>query len=265
MSQPKSDTLTRVVAAMTELGAATAADIAEHAGLAYPTVTPRLRALETAGRAQRQPTDDRRTQWRLTSHTPASERTANAAAPSGTAKATARKTATRKQTTRTADDQSSPATSTTNGDPAAGRASGGKTSTRKNAKSNGPAGTRAPAAGRKTGATPARGGSAAPDSPSPATRAPRRNRGGASAASADRTTAQPPATTGPATGRRGKGVLRDEVLAVMQSHPGRAYKVGDLAKLLTASAGAVANALHKLAHDGTARQTLDHPATYQAV
>jgi hypothetical protein len=67
------------------------------------------------------------------------------------------------------------------------------------------------------------------------------------------------------TARRGKGKLRDEVLAVLQDNPDTAYKVSQLSKVLDgASQGAITNALHKLVTDGTVTQTVERPATYQA-
>ena len=54
-------------------------------------------------------------------------------------------------------------------------------------------------------------------------------------------------------------------MTILQQHPGNAYKVGELSKLLGgASAGAIANALHTLAADGTVTQTVESPATFQA-
>jgi hypothetical protein len=56
----------KVLAALAELGEATAAAVAEHAGLGYSTTTPKLRAWEASGQAERVRTDDGRTLWRLT-------------------------------------------------------------------------------------------------------------------------------------------------------------------------------------------------------
>jgi hypothetical protein len=253
----KTDTLARVVAAMTELGQATAAAIAEQSGLAYPTVTPRLRALEADGRAQRSRADGR-TLWRLsaagttpTGTTPTSTPQASTAAAgaaattsAGTAKADTAKTGKAKTGKATAGSRPAKAAAR----PGAGRKTGGS-------------GQTAQAGRNRRAAAPRPSGPAVPDpaeQPVP----------GPAGGSADR-----PTTTGrgrtrgagtSATPRREKGALRAAVLAIMQSHPDRAYKVGELAKLAEASAGAVANALHKLVHDGSARQTVEHPATYQA-
>jgi hypothetical protein len=70
-----------VLAALAELGEATAADVAEHAGLGYSTTTPKLRAWEDSGQAERVRTDDGRTLWRLTPAGRAA--TATPAAPAG--------------------------------------------------------------------------------------------------------------------------------------------------------------------------------------
>jgi hypothetical protein len=78
-------------------------------------------------------------------------------------------------------------------------------------------------------------------------------------------TAESAVADAPAAARRGKGKLRDEVLAVLQDHPDTAYKISQLSKLLGgASQGAITNALHKLVTDGTVTQTVERPATYQA-
>lgn len=78
----------------------------------------------------------------------------------------------------------------------------------------------------------------------------------------------PPAADGaeaPTAPRRRAGELRDQVLGVLQARPDAPFKVGEVAKALDgASAGAVANALHKLVTAGSARQVCEKPATYQA-
>jgi len=78
-------------------------------------------------------------------------------------------------------------------------------------------------------------------------------------------TGESTAGAAPMTARRGKGTLRNEVLAVLQDNPDAAYKVSQLSKALGgASQGAITNALHKLVTDGTVTQTVERPATYQA-
>jgi hypothetical protein len=57
----------RVLAAIADLGEATAAAVAEEADLAYSTVTPKLRAWEAAGQAEKYYNQDKsQTLWRLT-------------------------------------------------------------------------------------------------------------------------------------------------------------------------------------------------------
>jgi len=64
-AQPQPDSFTRLIVAMAELGAASAADLAQAAGMGYSTTTPKLRALETDGRAQKVRTQDRGILWQL--------------------------------------------------------------------------------------------------------------------------------------------------------------------------------------------------------
>ncbi|WBB93397.1 MarR family transcriptional regulator [Verrucosispora sp. WMMC514] len=59
-------TLERVLTALAERGPATAASIAASVGIAYPTTTPKLRELESAGYAERIRTEQRTTLWQVT-------------------------------------------------------------------------------------------------------------------------------------------------------------------------------------------------------
>ncbi|MGC4808749.1 MarR family transcriptional regulator [Micromonospora sp. DT233] len=59
-------TLQRVLTALAEHGPTTAAKLGESIGIAYPTTTPKLRELESAGHAERVRTDQRTTLWQLT-------------------------------------------------------------------------------------------------------------------------------------------------------------------------------------------------------
>ena len=52
-TNPHPDPLETVATALTAVGPMTAGQLAEHLGIAYSTLTPRLRQLETAGRAER--------------------------------------------------------------------------------------------------------------------------------------------------------------------------------------------------------------------
>ncbi|MGA8117737.1 MAG: MarR family winged helix-turn-helix transcriptional regulator, partial [Actinocatenispora sp.] len=55
-----------ILAVLHRVGGATAADIAQQAGLGYSTTTPKLRALERAGLAERTKPEDGPHRWRLT-------------------------------------------------------------------------------------------------------------------------------------------------------------------------------------------------------
>ncbi|WP_433493649.1 MarR family transcriptional regulator [Micromonospora sp. CA-248089] len=87
-------TMFTVLAALSELGEATATAVAEHAGLGYSTATAKLRAWEKTGQAERFRSDDNRAMWRLTdtgrttTATPPSNQGAADTSPSGTAAAT---------------------------------------------------------------------------------------------------------------------------------------------------------------------------------
>ncbi len=67
------------------------------------------------------------------------------------------------------------------------------------------------------------------------------------------------------TGRRlGRGRLRQMVLDHLHAHPGQEFSPFAIAKALDRSAGAVANALEKLVHDGQAQRTSKAPKRYAA-
>ncbi len=75
--------------------------------------------------------------------------------------------------------------------------------------------------------------------------------------------------------RRRSGTLRAAVLTVLQNHPDQQFTVSQVCKAVDAantdsdaakaSAGAVNNALLKLANDGVIQQVVEKPAAYQAV
>src|SRR6187551_3724447 len=50
---PKPDPVEAAAAALAAVGPVTAAQLADHLAVAYPSITPRLRRLETDGRAER--------------------------------------------------------------------------------------------------------------------------------------------------------------------------------------------------------------------
>jgi hypothetical protein len=65
------NSVSKILAALSELGEATAAALAQHAGIGYSTTTPKLRALEADGHAERFRTTEGQTRWRLTATAPA--------------------------------------------------------------------------------------------------------------------------------------------------------------------------------------------------
>ncbi|MER7894293.1 MarR family transcriptional regulator [Micromonospora sp. NPDC094482] len=252
-------TTCKVLAALGELGEATASAVAERAGLGYSTTTAKLRAWEQTGQTEKLPADGNRTVWRLT----AAGRTTTATSglpplPDAVAD--------------TPVDE--PALSTA--DPGVPVDAG-------------------PALDQD-GERPVPPGEPADDElPGPtsdACAAPSTSRGDGeqpppAQADQDGQQADPgPGDTGAAAdadpvsevpwmgnGRRAKGSLRAAVLDILEAHPDRQYKTGELSKLIDAanagtsarkaSAGAVHNAAVKLVAAGTAVQTVERPATFQ--
>jgi hypothetical protein len=260
---PKPDPLAALTAAMADLGEATAAAIAEHTGLAYSTITARLRALETGGRARRR-TAAGGTRWRLTDT--AAARTAQA----GTRNGRTRNGSTGNgRTTATAGAARPDVTNADTGKAGVRKASAGKSASTKagTAKAGtAKAGTAKASAPKASAGNAGEGNGGAGTKTARSARTDGRRGGQAAAGTAAGGQAGGSGGGGSAQARRGKGVLRAEVLALLQAHPDRAYKVGEVARLLDgASAGAVANALHKLTHDGSVAQAEQTPATFQAV
>jgi hypothetical protein len=240
----------KVLAALADLGEATAAAVAEKAGLGYSTTTPKLRAWEESGQAERFRTGDGRTLWRLTD--------AGRTATAGPSRPT---------------DGQHPTTPDTQ-DPSSGpdvadqqRPDGGAPS----AEPDDP-----PAVDGDEPAEPGTGVDVPADAAAtpadtdrveeaPADRAPEDRSDGDAADARDE--------GGSARNRRAGGSLRGAVLDILEAHPDREYKTGELCKLIDAanagsgaakaSPGAVANAATKLVADGKAVQTVDRPATFQ--
>lgn len=263
-------TLERVLAALAELGPATAARISEVVGIAYPTTTAKLRELESAGYAERLRTEQRTTLWQVTE-------TGKAAVASVTAGSTSM------QAPSPSDDQAGESQQRADLHPEAEPEPG----------------SGAPIEDPAPGSPPTdqQGGDSAetgPASPTPP-QAPGPDVAGGSepmpeletnstTEAVHQTPALPEgAGTGPqerdgrrksSQPRRRKGELREEVLALLQGNPGTAYKVGEICKLINqsrdgeqinkASAGAVANALDKLAMAGSVMRVDTKVATYQA-
>ncbi|PWU60658.1 hypothetical protein DLE60_09895 [Micromonospora globispora] len=248
---PAHNTL-KVLAALAELGDAPAAAVAEHARLGYSTTTSKLRAWEESGQAQRFRTDDGRTLWRLT----AAGRTATSRADSGeppTTLGTSDRSVEAVAGGERGDGDESAATTAAGGHPAA---------------SGEPAeeepGLDAPAAPEETATSPAETGSAdVPASPTPQETTADGRHAAPTPQVEDRST----------KARRAGGSLRGTILDILEAHPDRQYKTGELAKLIDAgnagsgaakaSPGAVANAATKLVATGKAVQTVERPATFQ--
>ena len=263
--ESKPDTIEVAVAAMERLGEATAAAIATEAGFAYSTVTPKLRALEDAGRAERLRTDEGRTLWRLIPADQAADAPATPDAdvavvvetmPGGLADEPAPPVSVEATTTDDGDDDAETA------DPAADDQPDAAPDTTQPDDGPEPAATTHEATTVRDDAAEA----AEPDDEQPDTAPDTAVAEPTPKPTADQTTDQA-ADDGaePATTRRGKGALREQVLTLLREHPDTAYKVGELSKLLDgASQGAIANALHKLVGEATVTQTVERPATFQA-
>ncbi|MFG1888089.1 MarR family transcriptional regulator [Micromonospora sp. NPDC049051] len=255
----------KVLAALAELGETTAAAIAEHAGLGYSTTTPKLRAWEGSGQAERFRTDDGRTLWRLTD----SGRAATATPHPTTAPEKLQAPAdpgTNKQNpandgpspTAAADDPQQPNDSASPLPHPDQQPQAAPEPTKPNERSEEKA--EAPAVATSTPIAPT--DQDVPGKPTSAHGQPDAE-----------TTDVPAQDSHPGTARRTGGSLRGAVLDILEAHPDRAYKTSELCKLIDAanagtgaakaSPGAVANAATKLAAAGTAVQTVERPATFQ--
>ncbi|WP_250008782.1 MarR family transcriptional regulator [Actinoplanes sp. M2I2] len=233
----------RVLAALAELGEATAAGIATASGLGYSTVTPKLRAWEDTGQAERFRNDDNQTLWRLTdtgrAATTSNTRTAAASPPPDEG--------------RPADPPAGPGTGSEPTDP----------STHAPQRDLDPAA--APPGDDSAGAVPPPAAAEPTGQPSPGT-GPK----GAAASAGDT-----PPHAGAGSPRRASGLLRDAILNVLDAHPGQGLKVAELCRLIDtasedtsakkASAGAVSNAAHKLVATGSALLIAEKPATFSAI
>ncbi|MGQ5261049.1 MarR family transcriptional regulator [Micromonospora sp. ZYX-F-536] len=246
----------KVLAALAELGEATATAVAEHAGLGYSTTTPKLRAWEGSGQVERLRTDDGRALWRLTA--------AGRAATATTGESGGQRPADPGEPhpsveLETLDERSG------NGDcpPAAApddqQAGDGD--------HNEPAVEVEPVASpTDDAATPTSADIDSAGKPSADLTRDLEPNGG-------EIVETPQAEARPANARRVGGSLRGAVLDVLEAHPDRQYKVGELCRLVDAanagtgaakaSAGAAANALAKLVIAGKVIQTVERPATFQ--
>jgi hypothetical protein len=279
----------RVLAAIAELGDATAAAIAEHAGLGYSTVTPKLRTWENTGHAERFRTSDGRTLWRLTAAgraacAPTDDATATAPpepVPDVAGDATAAQAAVDDDPAADRDTADKPDAATPPrrhpGEDSTATADPGATEP---ARAGTPATASPEAADGRTGPSPdttPAAPAASPDAEAPAT--PRDQPEHPTHPAADETPtsdADPPEPAREATSattRRTPGAMRAAITGICQSQPERQFKVAELCKLIDAanagtgaakaSQGAVYNACTKLAAAGTLIQTVDKPATFQ--
>ncbi|MET7949057.1 MarR family winged helix-turn-helix transcriptional regulator [Micromonospora sp. NPDC005324] len=242
--------LFKVLAALAELGDATAAAVADKAGLGYSTATAKLRALEHTGQAESIRTEDKRSVWRLTDAgrtSAAADRTPPPAADTSTdAPDVSPAQASGEDLPEPVDtfDAEPPTPQPTNPTDAE------------------PSATAAPPAASTEPDTDAGQPDAADDGEPRAT---------ASQGAEPDTTAS--TETASASSRRAKGSLRAAVLDILEAHPDRAYKTGELCKLIDAAEadtgvlkarpGAVVNAAVKLVGEGKVVQTVEKPATFQ--
>lgn len=264
-------TLERVLAALAELGPATAARISEVVGIAYPTTTPKLRELESAGYAERLRTEQRMTLWQVTE-------TGKAAVASVTAGSTSMQAPSPSD-----DDQAGESQQRADLHPEAEPEPGSGAPTEDQAPGSPPTDQQSGDSAETGPASPTPPQAPGPDAAAESEPMPELETNSTTEA-VHQTRALPEgAGTGPqerdgrrksSQPRRRKGELREEVLALLQGNPGTAYKVGEICKLINqsrdgeqvnkASPGAVANALDKLAMAGSVTRVDTKVATYQA-
>jgi hypothetical protein len=233
----------KVLDSLLALGEATAAKVGEHAGLAYPTTTPKLRKLETLGLAEKFNNDASQTLWRAAS--------TNAAAGNNDG-------------TDEAAQATSPATDEPGHPGESGTAEADGAAPHEAAPTAPDPGETVP----PTPATPAAAGAAGqPEAAEP-------EESGDDAPAGEDATAPPDAPAPKAKRKRPAGALEASVLAILQGDPDGHYKVNDLRKLVdkadeatgypAASAGAIANALDKLTGKGQVASIPAKHATFQA-
>ncbi|MGS2619308.1 MarR family transcriptional regulator [Micromonospora sp. LZ34] len=246
----------KVLAALAELGEATAAAVAAHTELAYSTTTSKLRAWESSGQAERIRTDDGHTLWRLT----AAGRAATAPTPESGVQTPA-------------DPGENPSVELASPDGHGRKGDDLPAATPDEQQAAGADQKEPPAGELESVARPT------DDAPTPTSA----DTDTAGAPPTDPTPDQAPTTSDsaqapqaedrPPNARRAGGSLRGAVLDVLQAHPDRQYRVGELCRLIDAanagtgaakaSAGAAANALAKLVIAGKVVQTVERPATFQ--
>jgi hypothetical protein len=274
----------RVLAALADLGEATTAAIAEHAGLGYSTVTPKLRAWENSGHAEKYRHDATNpTLWRLT---PAGRAATGAggedpAPPADT------------EPPKTSDDADRPAAASPPAEPAPSDvpttepdANPPHTGTDAQRDDEQPAPELAAAQPVPTPldaaadadpqpAEPAHddcGDDAAVSDDSSDDAAVSDDSGGDAAAPDGSGAGASPQTV--AKRKRPAGALEASVLTILRDRPDETFKVNDLRKLVdkadegtgypAASAGAISNTLTKLTGNGEVDTVQEKPATFQA-
>jgi hypothetical protein len=264
-----------VLTAIADLGEATAAAIAQHAGLGYSTVAPKLRAWENSGHAEKYRHDQtNQTLWRLASAgrvataTPAEHAGPSAAEPENTAPR---------------GDTDQPHTDPASGSPAEPAAVSPPVEPKPSDVPSTEPQPDPPYAGEEgqhfegpqtevVAVEPVPVAAAvAPDAePDPDGAA-----AGIDDAKTDGTAARPaPNSAAPAKRKRPASALETSVLTILQSRPDEHFRVNDLRKLVdtadegsgypAASAGAIFNALTKLTGKGEALLAEERPATFQA-
>jgi hypothetical protein len=244
----------KILDALRQLQQATAAAIADHAGVAYSTTTAKLRTMQQAGRVLRLAGKDGQSLWQT-----APPATRDADTPTADTPTVGQQP----QPDDAADARISQASSRPARNTPGSKATGGKPTGKKHAGRNGAANGQPARAGHSTAGDEDKDETAAAAPHSAATDAVARPSTPAPHKPADPRNGDSSAGSPPP--RRAKGVLRAQVLAVLQDHPDQVFKVSQVCKQLPgASAGAIANALYKLAADGNARQVADKPAAYQA-
>ncbi|MDG4760378.1 MarR family transcriptional regulator [Micromonospora sp. WMMD710] len=248
-----------MLAALADLGDATAAAVAEHAGLGYSTATAKLRVWEGTGQTERVQGDDKRAVWRLTDSGHATVGAGRTASPMDSSAGPESPPDDSPSTADAVDDDPG-ATSDT-------EQSGEKptTPTSDNAADGEP-----PAADPHARADEPTAGD---ENPTPTVDDDPPQAGTLDDGEAEAVATPDAASTAPGRSHRAKGSLRAAVLDILEAHPDRAYKTSELCKLIDAanvgtdakkaSAGAVVNAADKLVGAGKAIRTEEKPVTFQ--
>ncbi|MET7951031.1 MarR family transcriptional regulator [Micromonospora sp. NPDC005324] len=252
--------LFKVLAALADLGDATAAAVAEHAGLGYSTATAKLRVWEGTGQTERVQGEDKRAVWRLTESGHATVGAGRTALPTITSSGPESPPDDSPSTGDAVDDDPG-ATSDT-------EQPGEQPTTPPDSAADGEPPTSAADPHARADEPPA-----VDDDPAPTVADDPPHASALDDSEAEAAATSDAATTAPGRSHRAKGSLRAAVLDILEAHPDRAYKTGELCKLIDAAEagtgvlkarpGAVVNAAIKLVAAGTAVQTVDKPATFQ--